>query len=248
MREIVVLGAGAIGGPIASELRAGAIPGAELAGVITTSGGVDSAGSAISPDHLVEQADQVVEVAGQEALRQWGVAALNAGAELLAASVGALADPDLRRSLLAAGRGRVRFVSGAIGGLDLLRAACRHGGITAVHLTTTKSAKSFGAVITEPTVMLEGSAADAARAHPRVLNVAAALALAIGDWDAVQVRLVADPNQQMTRHLIEAEGSTGRYRFDIVNHPSAANPMTSAVTVQSVMRALETPTDAWVLT
>jgi aspartate dehydrogenase len=245
VRRVVVVGAGAIGRPVADELRAGLVPAAELAGVVTTSGALDSGGLLATAVELVTEADLVVEVAGQAALRQWAPLALGAGVDVLAASVGALADVALRNELLAAGPGTLRFVSGAIGGLDLLRAACREGGISEVRLTTTKSAKSLGLQITEPAVVLEGTAAEAALAQPRLLNVAAALALAVGDWDLVTVRLIADPDHHMTHHVVEASGQVGNYRFDIINYPSAANPMTSAITVQSVLRALEHPDQAW---
>jgi aspartate dehydrogenase len=50
--------------------------------------------------------------------------------------------------------------------------------------------------------------------------------------------VVADPGAERTRHVIEAEGTAGRYRFEIDNLPSAETPTTSAVVPFAVLRAI----------
>ena len=77
--------------------------------------------------------------------------------------------------------------------------------------------------------MFRGSPREAAKAFPRSLNIAATVSLAVDDFDKVEVVLVADPAADLTTHLIEAEGATGEYRFEIRNHPSPTNPRTSGV-------------------
>jgi aspartate dehydrogenase len=90
----------------------------------------------------------------------------------------------------------------------------------------------------EPVEIFRGSAAEAARYFPRSLNVAATVGLAVGDLDLVEVQLIADPTAELTSHVIEADGAAGSYRFEIRNRPSAANPRTSGVVAQAVLRSL----------
>jgi aspartate dehydrogenase len=82
---------------------------------------------------------------------------------------------------------------------------------------------------TEPVDVFRGGARDAARWFPRSLNVAATVAFAVGDFDAVEVVLVADRGAELTVHVIEADGDAGQYRFEIRNQPAPDNPRTSGI-------------------
>jgi aspartate dehydrogenase len=196
--------------------------------------------------------DLVVECAGVPAARELGPAVVAAGAALLVTSVGALADPAVARSL-DGGPGELLLTSGAIGGLDLIRAAAQAGGLDRATITTTKTASSLvqpwmddGAAarirgLTEPELLFDGTPAEAIERFPSNVNVAVALGIAarglgeIADGLArIRVRIVADPRTDTSTHVIEAEGSSGRYRFEIGNRPSRANPRTSALTAQAV--------------
>jgi aspartate dehydrogenase len=247
--RVAVLGCGAIGGTVARALRAGTVTGAELAGVA-------HGGRADPPDLPVIDrstvagvSDLVVECAGHAALAEIGPAVVAAGVDLLVASVGALTDAALLAAL-SAGPGRVRLTTGAIGGLDLLRSAATMGGLTRVRITTTKLPTVLAQpwmdqheltrlrTTTTPLVVRRGSAREIATAFPRSANVAASVALAVGDWDLVEAAVIADPHARWTRHVIEAEGAAGRYRFDIDNVPSAETPTTSAIVPHALLRAI----------
>ena len=91
---------------------------------------------------------------------------------------------------------------------------------------------------TAPVEVFRGGAREAAKSFPRSLNVAATVAFATGDFDAVEVVLLADPAASLTSHVIEAEGEAGSYRFEIRNQPSAENPRTSAIVPLAVLRTL----------
>ncbi len=68
----------------------------------------------------------MVECAGHAALAEHGAEVLKRGINLVVASVGALARPDLERALREAsmaGEAHIRIPSGAIGGLDALASA-----------------------------------------------------------------------------------------------------------------------------
>jgi aspartate dehydrogenase len=196
--------------------------------------------------------DLVVECAGVVAARQLGPVVVAAGTALLVTSVGALADPDVARALLE-GPGELVLTSGAIGGLDLIRAAAQAGGLDRLTITTTKTASSLVQPwmdedaaerirhLMEPELLFDGTPAEAIERFPANVNVAVALGIAarglgeIADGLAkVRVRIIADPRTDTSTHVIEAAGASGAYRFDIGNRPSRANPRTSALTAQAV--------------
>lgn len=207
-------------------------------------------GPSLPFSELVERSRIVVECAGHEAVAQLGVAALRAGRDLLVVSLGALADDELLASLAQAGPGRLKLATGALGGVDLVRAAALTGRLDRVRLVITKPP---GVLIQDwmsdgeanrlrstrtPVVVFEGTARDAAMRFPRSANVAAALALAAGGWQGIEAVVVADPGADRTGHDIECCGDAGEYRFTIKNRPTASNPATSAVVPYAVLRAV----------
>jgi len=194
----------------------------------------------------IERADLVIECASPAAVRAHGPAITGAGTDLLVASLGALVDGPLRTAL-EAGPGRCHYSTGAIGGLDLIRASA--GTINAIELRTRKlpeallhpglpgtlrSAIARAAESGTAARVFSGSVAEAIRDFPSNINVAAALGLAAGDLDLVAVDIVADPAAAMTSHDITVRGSGGNYRFAIENFPDPANPATSALTARSM--------------
>ncbi|HEY8546467.1 MAG TPA: aspartate dehydrogenase domain-containing protein, partial [Acidimicrobiales bacterium] len=146
-------------------------------------------------------------------------------------------------------RGRVLLSTGAIGGLDLLRAAALMGPVHSVRLTTAKRPEALERPwMTDverrrlheadgPVTVFTGTARDAVRRFPESANVAATLALATTGLDATWVELVARAGAARVQHRIEVEADAGRYELTVENTPSA-NPRTSAVTAYAVLRAL----------
>lgn len=254
--RVSVLGYGTIGKVVAARLNDGVVPGARLVGVVNRSPVEPAAGPQLSLSAAIEDSDVVVECAGQGALRTAGPAVVEGGRTLVASSVGALADPELARCLLA-GPGRLHCTHGAVGGLDLLAAASDAAPFDDVRVTTTKVPRSLvqdwmdetrrRAVLeaTEPCLVFRGSPVEAARLFPASLNVAMAVALSVGTATPVTVELHADPAAELTRHEIEATGPVGRYAWRIENRPSQANPRTSAVVPYAILRTVarltETP-------
>ena len=137
---IGVIGAGAIGSRVAAALQAGAVANAELAAVLTR-----SRRSTLPIVHDIDQlmsCDLVVEADGAAALQQYAPHLLNGGTDLLVVSIGALAGP-LAVELYGAGPGRLLLCAGAVGGIDILRAAARDGGLDGVLLTSAKQPASL---------------------------------------------------------------------------------------------------------
>ncbi|GAA3951332.1 hypothetical protein GCM10023085_37480 [Actinomadura viridis] len=270
--RVGVLGHGAIGAKVAGVLRAGGVPGAELTAVLrrdgrdgrdgrAVGGGADAGVPELVRDarELAEAADVVVEAAGQDALRRYGPGILDAGRDLVAVSVGALAD-DVLFTRLRRAPGRLLVCPGALGGLDVVRSAALGGPLRSVRLTSAKKPASLVqpwmdaglaerlralAPGQEPVVLHDGSAREAAARFPRNANVAATLALAAGDWDIVRVRLVADPGAALTRHVVEFAGEVGEYRFELAHLPDPANPATSGLVPYAVLRTLGDLSASW---
>src|SRR5690349_14304811 len=141
-RRVGLIGFGAIGRSVV-ELAARYPDEIQVVAAFTRSGTQSAADSGVQvvdalADLLAQQPDVVVEVAGHAALREHGPDVLRSGYDLIAVSVGILADPAVERELLAAareGNSQLRVVSGAIGALDAL-AAAQIGGIERVTHTT----------------------------------------------------------------------------------------------------------------
>ena len=210
---------------------------------------------------LIDAHDIVVECAGVPAAKEHGPAVIASGKDLVLTSVGALADPDARRALLA-GPGKVHVTSGAIGGFDLWSALAESNAVDTVTIRTTKNAEALiqdwmnddeRAELenaTEPFVLFSGRPADAIAKFPGNVNVSIALAWATRGRGAsddellerslerVTVELVASPNLVDTRHDIEVSGSAGTFSLVSESGPNPVNPKTSAITALSVAHTL----------
>jgi len=256
--KIGLVGCGAIGTEIARAIDSGKIE-AELAAVCdhnpaTAIALIDSLQHKpvqARLEELVSLSDLVVEAASQKAVPAIARATLGEGKSLMIMSVGALADVDFYREVkkLAEERGsRVYIPSGAISGLDGLKSASV-GTIRKVTLTTTKNPKGLeGApyilenkidleALKEPAVIFEGSAAEAVKAFPANVNVAATLCLAAREGE-VRVKIIADPHINVNRHEIVAEGDFGQIFTRVENVPSPKNPKTSYLAALSAIATL----------
>lgn len=210
---------------------------------------------------LIDAHDIVVECAGVPAAKEHGPAVIASSKDLVLTSVGALADPDARRALLA-GPGKVHVTSGAIGGFDLWAALAESNAADTVKIRTTKNAEALiqdwmnddeRAELenaTEPFVLFSGRPSDAITKFPGNVNVSIALAWATRGRGAsddellerslerVTVELVASPNLVDTRHDIEVSGSAGSFSLVSESGPNPVNPKTSAITALSVAHNL----------
>lgn len=106
----------------------------------------------------------------------------------------------------------------------------------------------------KPFVLFEGDPEAAIEKFPANVNVAVALAWATRAvvppratseeqcqaleraLANVRVRILADANATLSRHVIRASGPAGEYEFDLLNAPSPSNPRTSGLTAMSVAK------------
>jgi len=256
--KIGLVGCGAIGTEIAKAIDSGEID-ANLVAVCdhnpaTANALIDSLQAKpikAKLDELVSLSDLVVEAASQKAVPAIALAALEKGKSLMIMSVGALADQELYRKLKNMAKehdSRVYIPSGAISGLDGLKSASI-GTIRKVTLTTTKNPKGLeGApyilekkidlgALTKATVIFEGTAAEAVKAFPANVNVAATICLAAREGE-VRVKIIADPNIQVNRHEIVVEGDFGQIYTKVENVPFPRNPKTSYLAALSAIATL----------
>jgi aspartate dehydrogenase len=194
----------------------------------------------------------VVEAAAQEVVRQWAIPVLEQGLDLLVMSVGALADQNFCEEVRAAvrrTRRRLYIPSGAVGGLDILRAAGIVG-LEEVKLVTSKPPHALAGApffqqngidpnsLTERTVIFSGLAAEAVKLFPQNVNVAAVLSLGGLGAERTLVEVVADPQLERNLHEVVARGNFGEMRLQLANVPSPANPKTSFLACLSPLALL----------
>lgn len=195
--------------------------------------------------------DLLIDCAGHGGLTAHGVPALSRGINVLTLSLGALADVALTKKLTDAAREggtTLHLATGAIGGLDALRAA-RVGGLRRVTYTGRKPPEGWRGSAAEaaldlaglkaPAVHFTGSAREAALQYPKNANVAAAVALAGTGFDQTEVRLIADPQAAGNTHEIDAEGAFGTLRFTLTGNSLPDAPRSSALAAMSAIAALK---------
>lgn len=198
--------------------------------------------------------DVVVEAATQAAVRERVPALLDAGVDVILLSVGALSDATIRARLLgrrAPGRGTLIACTGAIGGLDQVRALRAAGPLRTVSIESRKLPVALVQPWMTPDlqaelregrseiVLADGPAGEVSQRFPSSANVAAALALAADAWDHATARIIADPAAVRTRHEIHVVGELGEVRAVVENAPSPERPRSSAVVAWAALRALD---------
>lgn len=197
---------------------------------------------------LIRKSDFVVEAASAQASAQIARQAINAKRDCLIMSVGGLIDaPDIFS--LAKQRGcLVHIPSGAICGIDGLKAH-RLANIKKVTLITKKPALALKDApyvvqnkinlenIREETEIFAGSCREAVSCFPQNINVSATLSLAGIGEEKTRVKIVCSP-KEVNIHEIEIESDAGRTLVRCENEPSPDNPKTSALAILSAIVAL----------
>jgi aspartate dehydrogenase len=257
-----LIGCGSIGSAVVKAIAKGSLPGVKLIGA-TDQAGIDRAAKltaaadcpffAYVPGLLNLKPDLVLEAASAKAVRSYAPGILECGADLMMVSVGALADAEFCGRLMEQAKRqgrRIHVPSGAIGGLDVIKAAVL-GGLEECRLTTTKPPRALAGAryvvergmdleaIREANVIFEGSAEQAARFFPQNLNVAVAVSLAGLGLDKTTVRIIADPAATRNVHELFVRGEFGEATIRLVNQPSLDNPKSSYLASLSVIATLQ---------
>jgi aspartate dehydrogenase len=252
---VAIAGLGAIGLPLARALDEGVV-GLRLIGVACRDTDKARAGMARfqAPPKLMEldelaEADIVVEAAPAAIFDQIALPVLQAGRILVPASAGALL-PRMHLARLARETGaRIIVPTGALLGLDAVRAAAE-GPVESIRIETRKPPAGLAGApylvkheidvsnLTDPLMVFDGNALDAAAGFPENVNVAAALALAGIGPVRTKVRIWADPGVTRNIHTIQVEANAARFTMTIENVPSQENPKTGRLTALSILACL----------
>jgi aspartate dehydrogenase len=254
--RIALAGFGAIGGAVGRRLDRG-LPGLRHAAVSARDVAKAKARLAgfarpvpvVGLDRLADHADVVVECAPAAVFHEVAEPAIRAGRIFMPVSVGQLLEQADLVDLAVRTGARIIVPTGALLGLDAVRAAAE-GEIQSVTIITRKPPRGLlGAPYLEqhgialeglsaPRKVFEGSAREGARGFPANVNVAAALSLAGIGAERTRLEIWADPDLKRNTHRIVVEADSARFEMQIENVPSEDNPRTGKITALSVIAAL----------
>ncbi|MBU1125909.1 MAG: DUF108 domain-containing protein [Candidatus Omnitrophica bacterium] len=204
---------------------------------------------------LITRSQLVVESASAQSSWKIARAALSKGKSILIMSVGGILPHYTQMYALASrSRARVYIPSGAICGIDALKAA-RMGKIKSVTLTTYKNPRSLKGVISvagknchldgikKDKILFCGSAQDAVQYFPKNINVAAVLSLAGIGAEKTRVKIIASPSVKRNIHQVRIDAESGIVvaRTENLLHPD--NPKTSFLAVLSAVAVLKSIVD-----
>ncbi len=195
-------------------------------------------------------ADFVVEAVASKETAAIIRTVLEAKKDILIMSVGQLLLAEDLFQLADQNKCSVLIPSGAIAGLDAIKAAVC-AGIEKITLTTRKPPSGFSDNpyvknqginlddLHEETTLFEGTVKQALHHFPKNINVAATLALAGDCSDSLQVRIITSPHVRTNSHEIEAIGEFGRISTKTDNAVCPDNPKTSYLAVLSAIVTLK---------
>ena len=165
-------------------------------------------------------------------------------------SVGKFLDGNSILDLAEKQGARLLIPSGAVAGIDALKAAAL-GKIERITLTTRKPVYGFNdnayvqqrrinlSQIKKETVLFDGDVREAVRCFPQNINVAATIALSSGVQDKLGIRISTSPEFKVNSHEIEVVGAFGRMSAKTENVVCPDNPKTSYLAVLSAVQALK---------
>lgn len=201
-------------------------------------------------NELVESVDLVIEAASLDAVPQVLKLALEKGKDVMVMSVGGLLGNEEFFEKAQKKGIHIYVPSGAIGGIDALKAA-HLGEVSRVVLVTTKPPASYEGApyvvkhqirlqdIHEDTVLFEGPADEAVKGFPRNINVSAILSLCGLGPKKTWVKIVASPASKWNSHEITVEGAFGKFTAHADNYPLPSNPKTSALSPLSAIAMIQ---------
>ncbi len=254
--RVGIAGLGAVGLEVARRLIDGDVPGLVLTAVAVRD--ADKARRALpqlgdmialrTATALADDCDVVVECLPPVLFREVAIAAIDKGRIFMPLSVAQLLDNnDLIERAKAKGA-RILVPTGALLGLDAVRAAAE-GTIHSVKMVTRKPPAGLEgapylldhnisvAGLKEPKKVFDGTAREGARGFPTNVNVAAALSLAGIGPDRTKLEIWADPTVTRNTHTITVDADAMRFTMTIENVPSA-NPRTGKSVAPSTIAAL----------
>ncbi len=199
---------------------------------------------------IADKPDYVVEMAGGGAIRALAKRILSSGIKLVIASIGALADDELRNDLIkTASEHETKFylISGAIGGFDVLQTIQLMGGSKGI-IENFKAPVSLngapylnGKLLSEECVtdVFSGNAREAIVGFPNNVNVAVSSALASVGLDNMKVDIQSVPGLEDNVHKVTVSNPLVKAVIEISSSPDRNNPKSSTMTAWSAVALLK---------
>jgi aspartate dehydrogenase len=255
--ELGIAGIGAVGGAVARALDQGLISGCTLKAIAARTderaaqftSTLSSSVPNCSVRNLAEACDVVLEALPPSMFEEVAIPTLLAGKTLIVMSASQLLGRDDLLRLAQDNGARIVVPSGAMLGLDALKAVAV-GTIHEVKIVTRKPPVSLARApyvvsngidlteLAEPICILKGTVNEVAREFPANVNVAAAVSLAGLGPDHTLLEIWADPSLQLNTHTVSVKSDSSDYSVSIQNRPSDENPATGRITAQSVIAYL----------
>lgn len=255
--KVGIVGIGSIGSTVAQALDNGEIPGIEL--VALAARDMDKLDAFVKDlkvsvetgalDSWVSSCDLVIEASGASTVDRIVRTAIANEKDVMVLSVGALIGNERLMKLAQSANKRIHIPSGAIAGLDGIKAASLSG-IQEVKIVNRKPPSALkgspGAKnasidldsLKQPYTLFSGTVAEGYALFPANVNVAVAVSLAGVGVEKTKMEVIVDPNIDVNVHEIALDSSIGRMNLFIEGKASEKNPRTSASTAFSVLSYL----------
>jgi aspartate dehydrogenase len=204
---------------------------------------------------LVNNCDVVIDCAPKEAFRTIATKCIQEQKTLITVSGSGILDNLDLEEIARKNNTQIILATGAILGLDALRAASESK-INSVKMTTRKPPNALSSApyviekglqlneLLEPKLIFKGSATEGAKAFPANVNVAAAVGLAGIGANETELEIWADPNLKRNTHKVEVDADSAIFEMSIQNVQTPENPGTGKITGLSViacLRGLKSP-------
>ena len=198
---------------------------------------------------LVDNCEIIIDCAPKEAFRDIATQCINKERKLITVSGSGILDNLDLEELAKTKNSQIILATGAILGLDALRAASESN-INSVTMTTRKPPNALSNApfvinnnielnnLLEPKLIFKGSATDGAKAFPANVNVAAAVGLAGIGANKTKLEIWADPNLKRNTHKVQVDSDSAIFEMSIQNVQTPENPGTGKITGLSVIACL----------
>jgi aspartate dehydrogenase len=198
---------------------------------------------------LVDNCEIIIDCAPKEAFRDIATKCINQERKLITVSGSGILDNLDLEELAKTNNSQIILATGAILGLDALRAAAESN-INSVTMTTRKPPNALSNApfvinnniqlnnLLEPKLIFKGSATDGAKAFPANVNVAAAVGLAGIGANKTKLEIWADPNLKRNTHKVQVDSDSAIFEMSIQNVQTPENPGTGKITGLSVIACL----------